>query len=212
MKVLLTGFDPFGGESINPAYEAVALVPDMIQTHEIIKLEIPTVFRKSIQVIEAAIIEHQPDIVLAIGQAGGRMAIAVERVGINVDDGRIADNEGNQPIDEVIEKDGANAYFSNLPIKKMVEAIKAQNIPAIVSNSAGTYVCNHVLYGIMHLINTKHKDIRGGFIHVPFLPQQVVNGNMASMSLDIITRGIEIAIETAVSNDTDEKLIGGSIF
>ncbi len=212
MKVLLTGFDPFGGESINPAYEAVALVPDMIQTHEVIKLEIPTVFRKSIQVIEAAIIEHQPDIVLAIGQAGGRMAIAVERVGINVDDGRIADNEGNQPIDEVIEKDGANAYFSNLPIKKMVEAIKAQNIPAIVSNSAGTYVCNHVLYGIMHLINTKHKDIRGGFIHVPFLPQQVVNGNMASMSLDIITRGIEIAIETAVSNNTDEKLIGGSIF
>lgn len=212
MKVLLTGFDPFGGESINPAYEAVALVPDRIQTHDIIKLEIPTVFRKSIQVIEAAIIEHRPDIVLAIGQAGGRMAIAVERVGINVDDGRISDNEGNQPIDEVIEKDGANAYFSNLPIKKMVEAIKAQNIPAIVSNSAGTYVCNHVLYGIMHLINTKYKDIRGGFIHVPFLPQQVVNGNMASMSLDLITRGLEIAIETAVSNNTDEKLIGGSIF
>ncbi|MBI9012568.1 MAG: pyroglutamyl-peptidase I [Clostridiales bacterium] len=212
MKVLLTGFDPFGGESINPAYEAVALVPDMIQTHDIIKLEIPTVFRKSIQVIESAIIEHQPDIVLAIGQAGGRMAIAVERVGINVDDGRIADNEGNQPIDEVIERDGKNAYFSNLPIKKMVEAIKAQNIPAVVSNSAGTYVCNHVLYGIMHLINTKYKDIRGGFIHVPFLPQQVVNGNMASMSLDLITRGIEIAIETAVSNYTDEKLVGGSIF
>ena len=212
MKVLLTGFDPFGGESINPAYEAVALVPDMIQSHEIIKLEIPTVFRKSIQVIQAAIIEHQPDIVLAIGQAGGRMAIAVERVGINVDDGRIADNEGNQPIDEVIEKDGANAYFSNLPIKIMVEAIKAQNIPAVVSNSAGTYVCNHVLYGIMHLINTSYKDIRGGFIHVPFLPQQVVNGNMASMSLEMITKGIEIAIETAILNNTDEKLIGGSIF
>jgi len=212
MKVLLTGFDPFGGESINPAYEAVALVPDMIQSHEIIKLEIPTVFRKSIQVIQAAIIEHQPDIVLAIGQAGGRMAIAVERVGINVDDGRIADNEGNQPIDEVIEKDGANAYFSNLPIKIMVEAIKAQNIPAVVSNSAGTYVCNHVLYGIMHLINTNYKDIRGGFIHVPFLPQQVVNGNMASMSLEMITKGIEIAIETAILNNTDEKLIGGSIF
>lgn len=212
MKVLLTGFDPFGGETVNPAYEAVKLVKEVIQSHEIIKIEIPTVFGKSVQVIEKAIDKHQPDIVLAIGQAGGRMALAVERVGINVDDGRIPDNEGNQPIDEVIEPEGANAYFSNLPIKKMVEAIKAQHIPAVVSNSAGTYVCNHVLYGIMHLVNTKYKDIRGGFIHVPYLPEQVVAGNTPSMSLEMIKRGIEIAIETAISNDTDEKLIGGSIF
>lgn len=212
MRVLLTGFDPFGGESVNPAFEAVALVAKTIQSYEIIKLEIPTVFGKSIQVIDQAIKLHNPDIVLAIGQAGGRMCLAIERVGINIDDGRIPDNEGNQPIDEVIEANGASAYFTNLPIKRMVEAIKAHNIPAVVSNSAGTYVCNHVLYGIMHLINTKYDHIRGGFIHVPYLPEQVVSGNQPSMSLEMIKRGIEIAIETAISNDTDDKLVGGSIF
>jgi pyroglutamyl-peptidase len=212
MKVLVTGFDPFGGETINPAYEAVKLVNDNIEGAEIIKIEIPTVFGKSMIVIDKAIQKYQPDVVLAIGQAGGRTSMAVERVGINVDDARIPDNDGQQPIDEIIYEDGENAYFSNLPIKKMVFEMQNENVPAVVSNTAGTYVCNHVLYSIMYLIDKKYNNLRGGFIHVPFLPEQVKDKNMPSMSLEMIKKGIEIAIKTAVKNESDEKLVGGSIF
>lgn len=213
MKILLTGFDPFGGESVNPAYEAVKLVKDEIEKHQIIKLEIPTVYRKSVEVLDAAIEQYNPDIVLAIGQAGGRTAIAVERVGINIDDARIKDNEGNQPIDEIIYEDGLPAYFSNLPIKVMVEEISAAGIPAVVSNSAGTFVCNHILYSIMYLIHSKYPKIKGGFIHVPFIPEQVVTKpNQPSMGLEQIKTGIEIAIEAAIKNSKDKKLVGGSIF
>ncbi len=212
MKVLVTGFDPFGGETINPAYEAVKLVNDNIEGAEIIKIEIPTVFGKSMIVIDKAIQKYKPDVVLAIGQAGGRTSMAVERVGINVDDARIPDNDGQQPIDEIIYEDGENAYFSNLPIKKMVFEMQNENVPAVVSNTAGTYVCNHVLYSIMYLIDKKYNNLRGGFIHVPFLPEQVKDKNMPSMSLEMIKKGIEIAIKTAVKNESDEKLVGGSIF
>ena len=212
MKVLVTGFDPFGGETINPAYEAVKLVNDNIEGAEIIKIEIPTVFGKSMTVIDEAIQKYQPDVVLAIGQAGGRTSMAVERVGINIDDARIPDNDGQQPIDEIIYEDGKNAYFSNLPIKKMVFEMQNENVPAVVSNTAGTYVCNHVLYSIMYLIDKKYNNLRGGFIHVPFLPEQVKDKNMPSMSLEMIKKGIEIAIKTAVKNESDEKLVGGSIF
>jgi len=212
MKVLLTGFDPFGGESINPAYEAVKLVKETIGECEVIKLEIPTVFNKSVEYIEKGIVEHRPDMVLAIGQAGGRATISVERVGINVDDARIPDNDGNQPIDEVIFSDGENAYFSNLPIKKMVSAMQEQHVPSSVSNSAGTYVCNHVLYSIMYLIHKKFPHLRGGFIHVPFIPDQVKGKDIPSLPVETIKKGIEIAIETAVHNHKDEKIVGGSIF
>ncbi len=212
MKVLLTGFDPFGGESINPAYEAVKLVKETIGECEVIKLEIPTVFNKSVEYIEKGIVEHRPDMVLAIGQAGGRATISVERVGINVDDARIPDNDGNQPIDEVIFSDGENAYFSNLPIKKMVSAMQEQHVPSSVSNSAGTYVCNHVLYSIMYLIHKKFPHMRGGFIHVPFIPDQVKGRDIPSLPVETIKKGIEIAIKTAVHNHKDEKIVGGSIF
>lgn len=212
MKILLTGFDPFGGEKINPAFEAVKLVSEKIENCEIVKLEIPTVFGKSVEYIDQAIQEHNPSIVLAIGQAGGRSSIAVERVGINMDDARIPDNEGNQPIDEIIFDDGENAYFSNLPIKMMVKEIQESGIPAVVSNTAGTYVCNHVLYSIMYLIDKKYPNTKGGFIHVPFLPEQVLEKNMPSMSLELVAKGIEIAIQTAIKVKTDEKLVGGSIF
>ena len=152
MKILVTGFDPFGGESINPAIESVKRLPDSIGENRIIKLEIPTVAKKSISKIEEAIIEHDPDIILSVGQAGGRSDITVERVGINIDDFRIKDNEGNQFIDEPVFKDGESAYFSYLPIKAMVENIISKGIPASVSNTAGTFVCNHVLYGVRYLI------------------------------------------------------------
>lgn len=209
---MLTGFDPFGGEKVNPAFEAVKLVSEKIHDCDVIKLEIPTVFRESVGVIERAILEHQPSIVLAIGQAGGRPSMAVERVGINVDDARIPDNAGNQPIDEPIFADGANAYFSNLPIKKMVQDMQQAGIPAVVSNTAGTYVCNHVLYSIMYLIDKKYPDMRGGFIHVPFLPEQVLGKNMSSMPLDLVAKGIEVAISTAIQVEKDEKIVGGTIF
>jgi len=170
MKILVTGFDPFGGEPINPAIESVKKLPDNIAGAQIIKLEIPTVKGKSIKKIEKAIEEHNPDIILSIGQAGGRFDISVERVGINLDDFRIPDNEGNQTIDESIFPDGENAYFVDLPVKAMVKNIQKNKIPASVSYTAGTFICNHVLYGTLYLINKKYKNKKSGFIHIPFLP------------------------------------------
>ena len=155
MKILITGFDPFGGESVNPALEAVKKLPDTILGQEVIKIEIPTVFRKALEKIEENIEKHNPDVVISVGQAAGRFGITPERVAINIDDARIQDNEGNQPIDFSIYEDGENAYFSNLPIKAMVKEMIDNGIPASVSNTAGTFVCNHVMYGILYLIYKK---------------------------------------------------------
>ena len=211
MKVLITGFDPFGGESINPALEAVKALPDTIAGAEIIKLEIPTVFRKSLEKIEENIIKHSPDIVISIGQAGGRFGVTPERVAINIDDARIEDNEKNQPIDITIFEDGETAYFTNLPIKAMVKEMQDGGIPASVSNTAGTFVCNHVTYGVRHLIETKYQGKRSGFIHIPFLPQQVVDKkNMPSMSLDTIVQALVLAIEAIVETKEDIKVTGGA--
>ena len=208
MKVLITGFDPFGGESVNPALEAVKALPDTIAGAEIIKLEIPTVFRKSLEKIEENIIKHSPDIVISVGQAGGRFGVTPERVAINIDDARIEDNEKNQPIDITIE----TAYFTNLPIKAMVKEMQDGGIPASVSNTAGTFVCNHVMYGIMYMIYKKYPNIKGGFIHVPYIPSQVVTKpNMPSMSASDITKGLELSIKAAVENKEDVKAVGGEI-
>lgn len=212
MKVLITGFDPFGGEKINPALEAVKKVKEEIANVEVIKVEIPTVFRKSLEALEAAIETHKPDIVICIGQAGGRFDITPERVAINLDDARIKDNEGNQPIDMPIYEDGEPAYFASLPIKAMVKEINDNGIPASVSNSAGTFVCNHIMYGLLYLIDKKYNNIKGGFIHVPFIPSQVVDKkNTPSMSLEDITKGLECAIKAAVENSEDIRAIGGKI-
>ena len=189
MKILVTGFDPFGGEPINPAIESVKRLPDNIEGAEIIKLEIPTVRKKSLEKIEKAINEHNPDVILSIGQAGGRFDISIERVGINLDDFRIPDNEGNQIIDEPVFPDGENSYFVKLPVKSMVQNVQKNNIPASVSYTAGTFVCNHVLYGVLYLIEKKYKGKKSGFIHIPFLPQQVVDKrNMPSMELNTIVK------------------------
>ena len=212
MKVLITGFDPFGGESVNPALEAVKALPDTIAGAEIIKLEIPTVFRKSLEKIEENIIKHSPDIVISVGQAGGRFGVTPERVAINIDDARIEDNEKNQPIDITIFEDGETAYFTNLPIKAMVKEMQDGGIPASVSNTAGTFVCNHVMYGIMYMIYKKYPTIKGGFIHVPYIPSQVVTRpNMPSMSASDITKGLELSMEAAVENKEDVKAVGGEI-
>ena len=211
MKILVTGFNPFGGEKINPAIESVKKLPDTISGAEIIKLEIPTVCHVSLKVIDEAIEKYNPDVILSIGQAGGRYDITVERIGINIDDCRIPDNAGNQIIDEPIYKDGPAAYFSNLPIKAMVKRVQERHIPASVSNTAGTFVCNHVLYGVRYLIETKYPGKKSGFIHIPFLPEQVVDKKeKASMSLDTIVEALTAAIEAIVDTKKDIKVTGGA--
>lgn len=213
MRLLLTAFDPFGGEAVNPALEAVKMVRPVVSSVEVVKLEVPTVFGKAIEKVAEAIAELKPDVVLCIGQAGGRFDISVERVAINIDDARIADNEGNQPIDRRIADDGPPAYFSTLPIKAMVDAIRKLGLPGSVSNTAGTFVCNHLMYGVLHTIANQKRPIRGGFIHVPFIPSQVVaRPNAPSMALADIVRALEAAIGAIAAYDTDVRLAGGKEF
>jgi len=201
MKVLITAFDPFGGESVNPAFEAVKLLPDTIASAEIVRLEVPTVFRKALDKLSDALEREQPDVAIGIGQAGGRFGITVERVAINVDDARIEDNEGNQPVDKPVYSDGRSAYFARLPIKAMVAAIRKGGLPASVSNSAGTFVCNHLMYGLLYAADKTYPEMQGGFIHVPFLPEQVVEKrNQPSMSLDDIVKGLELAVQAAIED------------
>ena len=212
MKILVTGFDPFGGAHINPATEAIKLLPQQINGAEIITIQIPTVFRKSIDVLFRSIKKESPDMVICIGQAGGRYDITVERVAINVDDARIEDNEGNLPIDSPIFEDGAPAYFSDLPIKAMVQAMQAANIPASISNTAGTFVCNHLMYAALHYASQYQPDMKVGFIHIPYLVEQVVGkANTPSMNIQDIVRGLTVAIHAAIENKRDIKVQGGAI-
>ena len=212
MKILVTGFDPFGGEKVNPALEAVKSLPSEIHGAEVHWVAIPTVFYQSAEVLEAEIVRHQPDVVLCIGQAGGRASLTPERVAINQDDARIPDNQGNQPIDTPIRLDGQAAYFSTLPIKAMVQAIKEEGLPATVSNTAGTFVCNHLMYQALYLADKKFPHMRAGFMHIPYMTEQVINKpNTASMNLTDIVRGIEAAIGAIVDyKDKDIKIVGGT--
>lgn len=212
MKILVTGFDPFGGEKVNPALEAVKSLPSEIHGAEIHWVEIPTVFYRSAGVLEAEIVRFQPDAVLCIGQAGGRASLTPERIAINQDDARIPDNQGNQPIDTPIRPDGQAAYFSTLPIKAMVQAIKEEGLPATVSNTAGTFVCNHLMYQALYLADKKFPHMRAGFMHIPYMTEQVINKpNTASMNLTDIVRGIQAAIGAIVDyKDKDIKLVGGA--
>lgn len=212
MKALVTGFDPFGGESINPAYEAVKKMSDEISGCKVIKQELPTVFYKSLEVLEAAIERENPDIVICVGQAGGRYELSLERIGINLDEARISDNDGQKPMGSPIKEDGQTAYFSSLPNKAILKEMIEGKVPAILSYTAGTYVCNHVLYGLMYAIEKKHQHIRGGFIHVPFLPEQVLaKKNMPYMSLEMITKGLELAVKATVENKNDIVYPAGEI-
>ena len=201
MKLLLTGFEPFGGESLNPAQEAVRMVKENIKGADVVKCYVPVVFGKAIETVYQAMKKENPDVVLLIGQAGGRYEITPERVAINCDDGRIPDNEGNQPVDQPVFADGPAAYFSTLPIKKMVEYMKKANVPAAVSNTAGTYVCNHLMYGTLYHIAKEFPNTIGGFMHVPFLHEQVMNKKETpSLSIDDVVKGIEASIEAIVDS------------
>ncbi len=196
-KLLITGFDPFGGESINPSWEAVKLIPDIIGDYEVHKMEIPTVFNKAFEIISKKAEEIKPDVIIAVGQAGGRKGITPERVGINLMDASIPDNEGNKINDKAIIEKGENAYFTTLDVKKMVEAIKEIGLPASVSLSAGAFVCNNVLY--LLLDKYKNTNVKAGFIHVPFIPSQLENKKnkeiLPSMELVDIAKGLEAAIK-----------------
>lgn len=211
MKLLLTAFDPFGGEPINPALEAVKLVADKIGEVEVVKLEVPTVFGKSVQTVAAEIEKEKPDAVLCIGQAGGRFDLTPERVAINLDDARIKDNEGNQPIDVPIFEDGEPAYFTTLPIKAMVAKIREAGVPASISNTAGTFVCNHLMYGTLYTLAKGYPGVRGGFMHVPFVTSQVVNraASAPSLGLSDIVKGIEAAIAAIGENTMDIRSVEG---
>lgn len=207
MKVLITGFDPFGGEKVNPAFEAIKLLPETVAGAEIIKLEIPTVFSKSGPAVEAGIRKYQPDVVINVGQAGGRSCVTVERVAINLAEARIPDNAGEQPADEPLQSDGPAAYFATIPVKAIVKNVRDHGIPCHISYTAGTYVCNCVMYNVLHLTATKYPGIRAGFIHVPFASEQVVDkpNGTPFMSLEMIAKSLEYAIEAAVNRTEDIK-------
>lgn len=210
MRVLLTGFDPFEGNTINPALEVVKGVREKIGEIEIKKLEIPTVFGKSMERILKAAEEFRPDAILCIGQAGGRYEMSLERVAINLNDARIKDNEGNQPIDEMIYPDGENAYFSNLPIKAMMQEMREEGIPTSISNTAGTFVCNYVMYGVLYHIAKHSIAKKGGFIHIPYMPSQIINKpNTPYMEKEMMIKGVEIAIKCIAKYSQDITLSGG---
>jgi len=199
-KLLITGFDPFGGEQVNPAFEAVRLLPDEIAGLELCKLEIPTEFIKSGVILKDALRAVHPNAVLCVGQAGGRTAVTPERVAINLMDARIPDNAGYQPVDVPIRADGPAAYFATLPVKAMVQRMQDAGIPAAVSYTAGTYVCNSLMYTLLFLIDRKFPGVRGGFIHVPYAMEQAVNKPLGTPSMDLrqISRGLEKAVEAVV--------------
>ena len=202
MKVLVTGFQPFGGEKVNPAWQAVSLLPEAIAGAEVVRVEIPVVFGKDAAAVEAAIDAEQPDLVLCVGQAGGRTHLCPEFVGINYMNARIPDNEGNQPVAQRIAPDGPDAYFAMLPVQAMAAACVAEGIPAAVSYTAGTYCCNEVMYALLHCLATKHPGVRGGFVHVPYATGQAsaLSATTPSMSLDVMARGLELMIACAVEH------------
>lgn len=192
-RLLITGFDPFGGETVNPSWEAVRLLPEEIGSYRLTKLQIPTVFGLSAEKVLLAAKELQPDMILCIGQAGGRSGITPEVVAINLREARIPDNAGNQPENVPVVKDAPAAYFSTVPVRTMVKAICDAGLPGALSYSAGTFVCNDVLYTLLHFLDGTQTQV--GFIHVPFLPEQA-KGNAPSLPLTQIVQALTAAIES----------------
>ncbi len=207
--ILLTGFDPFGGNTQNPSWLiAHALHGQRIAGHVVVAAQLPTVFDESLHRLQALVAQHQPTLTLCLGQAGGRSALSLERIGININDARIADNWGRQPVDTPVVPGGPAAYFSNLPLKAMLRAALQAGVPCEVSQTAGTFVCNHVLYGLMHLLEcgTGPAGARGGFVHVPWLPAQ----GTPHMPLRDMVRGIHTALWAAILVQSDISLGAGA--
>ncbi|WP_199097319.1 pyroglutamyl-peptidase I [Dyella sp. ASV21] len=211
-RILLTGFTPFGNETINPSWEAVRLLDGQrIGDHVVAARLLPTAFVDARRELELAVRDIEPDILLGVGQAGGRSRLSIERVAINVQDARIPDNAGAQPIDEPVLPGAPAAYFSNLPIKAMLAAVQAAGVPVEISNTAGTFVCNHVAYLMLHLA-AQHKGTRAGFIHIPYLPEQAAGLRDApSMAKEEVIRGLTAALHAAVNQMEDDKLGAGTL-
>lgn len=208
-KILLIGFDAFGGASLNPSWLAVKqLHGRQIAGRRIVAAQLPTVFGESLHRLKALLKQHQPALVICVGQAGGRSAISLERVAINVNDAPLADNAGAQPVDTAVVPNSPAAYFTSLPIKAMLAALQREGIGAEVSQTAGTFVCNHVFYGLMHALATQRplRHSRGGFVHLPWLPGQ----GTPSMALDEMVRGLRLALRCALLADGDAALGAGA--
>ena len=216
MKLLLTGFEPFGGESVNPATEVARQLAVQVAKyhpeHEVQVTILPTAFQAATARLQEVVAAFQPDVLVSLGQAGGRTSLTVERVAINLDDASIPDNAGAQPIDEVIEQEGAPAYFTTLPVKRLVAASKAAGVPAAVSHTAGTYVCNHIMYQGLHLARTRYPQMRSGFIHIPYLPVQVVNKpTQPSMAQETMVIGLMAMLNVLWEQpSSDLKATGGA--
>jgi pyroglutamyl-peptidase len=207
--ILLTGFAPFAGESVNPSWLAVrALDGETIERHRVVTLELPTEFEGSLQVLRKVLGETSPRVAIAVGLAGGRKGISLERVAINVIDARIPDNAGAQPVDVPVVGGGPAAYFSTLPIKAALAALLQAGIDAHISQTAGTYVCNHVFYALMHA--AQGTEIRAGFVHVPYLPEQAQRHAAPGMSLDEMVEGLRIVARTAAGAHADLRMAGGA--
>lgn len=212
--LLLTGFEPFGGEPINPSWElARALDGQQIAGATVVARRLPCVFGAALSLLEQAIAETRPVIVLALGQAGGRSELSLERIAINVDDARIADNAGAQPVDEPVITAAPAAYFTTLPIKAMVAGLRSAGYPAGISQTAGTFVCNHVFYGLQHGLRQR-PEVRSGFMHIPYLPEQAarLGTSPPSMGLAAMVDGVRLALEIALTTDgADLRAVGGAI-
>ena len=209
--VLLTGFSPFGGETINPSWDAVAALDGYrVRGHRVVARQLPVTFGESLKALRTALRETSPSLVICIGQAGGRAQLSLERIAINVDDARIPDNAGQQPIDTPIVESGPAAYFSTLPIKAMMAGLREGGFPTEISQTAGTYVCNHVFYGLMHALRNK-RSVRGGFIHIPYSPAQAAaHPGAASLPTEVVTEAIRLAIRIALTTTADNKLSAGT--
>jgi pyroglutamyl-peptidase len=210
--VLLTGFEAFGGEAVNPSQEIVrSFEGTRMQGHRIVTGVLPVAFAPVLPLLERLLDEHRPTLVLALGQAGGRSALALERVAINLIDARIADNEGRQPIDATVVAGAAQAYFSSLPIKAMQAHLRSLGIPVELSMSAGTFVCNQVFFALAHLRATRYPELRCGFMHVPWLPEQAARyPGQPSMALDTMRAGVGAAIECALATHRDLQVAAGT--
>ncbi|AIF69803.1 pyrrolidone-carboxylate peptidase [Palaeococcus pacificus DY20341] len=198
MKVLITGFEPFGGEKINPSWEAVKELSDEIDGAQIVKKELPVSFKKVREILPKLIEDVAPDVIILTGQAGGRFNITVERVAINIMDSTTADNDDYVPEDEPIYMNAPSAYFATLPIKSIVKSLRDEGIPAMVSNTAGTYVCNTAMYVALHHVALKGLKAKAGFIHVPYIPEQVLDKPRPSMPLEMIRKALEIAVKESL--------------
>ncbi|MFJ9178539.1 pyroglutamyl-peptidase I [Streptomyces sp. NPDC102360] len=210
-RVLLTGFEPFGGESVNPSWEAARAVAAAPPAGlDVTAVQLPCVFGAALTALRAAVAETRPDLVVCLGQAGGRPGVTVERIAINVDDARIPDNAGAQPIDVPVVPGGPAAYFSTLPVKACVAAMRDAGVPAALSNTAGTFTCNHVAYGLGHLIATELPGVRGGFVHVPSTPEQVPDGTAPSLPTETVATGIRSLLLAAASTHDDLRVTEGA--